>query len=155
MSEVDINILWLIFGHIGTSWGTAPFCTMPQSQFQQAITWQVQRDLNYAASYLKTTTEYRVLLERYGNPQAALDVLFKENQVPVDKQPNNDVAKVLLELMRWNVAFGGFRAFNYENYYGWMGGGSFLNKPPPYRALPMSSPRGVDVPGSGKGGSHA
>lgn len=153
MNEDDINILWLSFLYIGTNWGTASFCTMPQSQFQQVIAWQVQRDVNYQGYYLAAIAEYNALLEQYGNPQAALEVLFQENQLPAPKLP--DVANyVLLEFMRWNVAFGGFRAFNYENYNGWMGGGSFLNQPPPYRALPVTQPRSADDPGRGEGGSH-
>lgn len=135
MREVDLNILWLMFGYIGTNWGTASSCTLSQSQFEQVIAQQVQRDQQYQGYYLSAIDAYVALLEQYGDPQAALKALFTENQLPTPRLP--EVANyVLLEFMRWNVAFGGFRAFNYENYIGWMGGDSFLSKPPPYRALP-------------------
>ena len=154
MNEGDINTLWLFFGYIGTTWGTASYCTMPQTQFQQVIAWQVQLDQRYEGYYLEAITEYGALLEQYGNPQAALQALFQENQLQNPKHQN--VANyVLLEFMRWNVAFGGFRAFNYENYNGWMSGGSYLNVPPPYRALPMVQPESVDSSGYGEENSNA
>lgn len=138
MSDIDADVLWLMFGYIGTTWGTAPFCDMPQSQFQQAISGQVQRDRQYAGYYRAAVAEYRALLHQYGSRETARRALFQDNQLPKPKLP--DVASyVLLEFMRWNVAFGGFRAFNYENYNGWMGGGSFLKTPPPYRAVPSSA----------------
>ena len=96
----------------------------------------MQRDPNYAAYYAQATLEYSALLNQFGgNTQLALQALFSENQLPNPKLPN--VANfVLLEFMRWNVAFGGFQTFNYANYNGWMVGGSYLKVPPPYRALP-------------------
>jgi hypothetical protein len=153
MIDTSINCLWLIFGYIGTNWETASFCTMPEGQFREVILWQVQRDPCYGEYYTQAVAEYQVLLQQYGDQQLALQALFTENQLPSPKLP--DVANyVLLEFMRWNVAFGGFRAFNYENYNGWMGGGSFLSKPPPYRALPMGPPTATGS-GSKEGDHHA
>ncbi|KWC36269.1 hypothetical protein WL51_19330 [Burkholderia ubonensis] len=135
MNDDQINVLWAVFGYIGENWGTASTCTMPQAQFQQVLQWQIQRDPAYKNDYLATVTEYQLLLRQYGSPAAALARLFAENELPDPKLP--DVANhVLLEFMRWNVAFGGFKTFGYENYNGWMGGGSYLTQPPPYRALP-------------------
>lgn len=144
--EADDATLWIIFSFIGQNWGTAQTCEMPRSQFDQVIQWQIQRDPSYWGYYAQAIAEYRALYARYG--QAATAYLYRENQLPNPKLP--DVANyVLLEFMRWNVAFGGFRTFQYENYNGWMGGGSYLTKPPPYRALPM-----LPQAGEGKRGGH-
>lgn len=142
MDKEAVDVLWQIFGYIGTNWGTADSCKMPQTQFDQALAWQVARDSNYQGYYQQTVAEYSALLAKYGSSQQAIQVLLQENQLPSPKLP--DVANyVLLELMRWNAAFGGFSSFGYQNYNGWMGGGSFLNVPPPYRALPDSQPTGA------------
>ena len=136
-STIDLATLWLMFGYIGTNWGTTNTCEMPQAQFDLAVNLQVQRDPNYGLYYAQATTEYWVLYNLYGNTQLALEELFIQNQLPNPNLPN--VANyVLLEFMRWNVAFSGFQTFNYANYNGWMGGGSYLTVPPPYRALPVS-----------------
>jgi hypothetical protein len=141
VEAADTATLWTIFGYIGQNWGTAQTCNMPQAQFNQVIAWQVARDPAYSGYYAEAVTEYQALYAKYG--PAALAVLYQENQLSNPKLPQ--VANfVLLEFMRWNVAFGGFRSFQYENYNGWMGGGSYLNRPPPYRALPM-----VPAPPSG------
>ena len=144
--EADMATLWTIFGFIGQNWGTTQTCEMPQWQFNQVIQWQIQRDASYAGYYAQAVAEYKDLYARYGQDAAAY--LYRENQQPSPKLP--DVANyVLLEFMRWNVAFGGFRTFKYENYNGWMGGGSYLKKPPPYRALPV-----LQQAGEGNRGAH-
>jgi len=138
MSDVDTATLWLIFGQIGEQWNNGQYCDMPQAQFAEAIARQVGLDPSYIGYYNAAVSEYQTLLEQCGgNQQQALQILFQQNQVPIPPSPNvSDIANyVLLEFMRWQVAFGGFRAFGYENYNGWMGGGSFLQVPPPYRAL--------------------
>jgi len=133
MSGVDTDTLWLIFLHIGIQWNNSQYCAMPQSQFVQAVEWQVGLNPDYADYYNATVAEYWRLVGQYG-PEQGMQALFQENQLPNPKYPN--IANfVLLEFMRWQVAFGGFRAFAYENYCGWMGGGSYLQVPPPYRAL--------------------
>ena len=153
MSEVDTDILWKIFSYIGVHWRTMSSCTMPESQFQEVIRWQIQLDSKYQGYYLEAITEYKKLLKQHdGDSQAALQALFEENRLPTPPATSPEPKHphiadfVLLEFMRWNVAFGGFRTFGYENYNGWMGGGSFLSQPPPYRALPND----VDM----KGASH-
>lgn len=134
MADVDTATLWLIFLQIGTQWENSQYCDMSQSQFANVIEWQIGLDAGYATYYNEAVAEYQALVAQYG-PERALEVLFEENQLPAPKFP--DIANyVLLEFMRWQVAFGGFRAFGYENYNGWMGGGSYLKVPPPYRALP-------------------
>ena len=138
MNVDQFATLWAIFGYIGQKWGTTTTCTMPQTQFQQVLQWQMERDPAYLAYYIECLAEYNALVQQFGAP-AAMAMLFAENQLPSPKLPN--VANhVLLEFMRWNVAFGGFQTFGYQNYNGWMGGGSYLSKPPPYRALPSTSP---------------
>ena len=133
MSDIDTDSLWQIFQFIGVNWGISANCDMPQTQFVEAVNWQTGRDPNYALYYNEAVAELQTLLEKYP-PNQALQILLQENQLPNPKLP--DVANyVLLEFMRWQVAFGGFRSFAYENYNGWMGGGSFLQVPPPYRAL--------------------
>lgn len=129
-------ILWAIFSYIGTHWQNTKQCDMPEAQFQKAIDWQVELEPSYAVYYAAAVAEYTRLLQETGDPQAALSILFSENTSDDPKLP--DVQKYVLgEFMRWQVAFGGFRAFGppYENYSGWMGGGSFEANPPPYRAL--------------------
>lgn len=134
MSKIDTDALWRIFEFIGTNWGISEICDMPRTQFVQAVDWQVERDPTYAAYYSEAVAELNDLERRYPAPAQALQVLFRENRLPEPKLPN--VANhVLLEFMRWQIAFGGFRSFDYKNYAGWMGGGSFLSVPPPYRAL--------------------
>lgn len=136
MCQSDSDVLWLIFQQIGILWGNAGSSDMPQAQFDQVVAQQGQLNPAYEGYYTDTIALYQELLQVYGgNQQQALTQLFLQNQLPQPAQP--DVANfVLLEFMRWQVAFGGFRAFGYENYNGWMGGGSFLQVPPPYRALP-------------------
>lgn len=135
MEQFGNDPLWLMFGYIGQNWDNAQYCDMSENQFYLAVNWQVGRDPAYNGYYTAAIAEYNALLAQFGNPQQALSALFQENQLPNPKLP--DVANyVLLEFMRWQVAFGGFRAFSYMNYNGWMGGGSYLNVPPPYRALP-------------------
>ncbi|WEL89767.1 hypothetical protein P0D90_07960 [Pseudomonas sp. CBSPCBW29] len=134
MNEDQINVLWSLFGFIGLKWGTAADCGMSQQQFQQALQWQMQRDPAYTGYYRDTIAEYQALLRQYGQPSLALAALI--TQKPYSPSNPSAVANfVLLEFMRWNIAFGGFKAFGYMNYNGWMGGGSFLQQPPPYRAL--------------------
>lgn len=134
MTDEEFDTLWAMFGYIGSNWNTSHTCNMPRPQFQQAVLWQTQRDPAYNGYYMQAIAEYQRLFREYG-PEAAMTILFRENTLLNPKLP--DVANyVLLQFMRWNVAFGGFRTFGYENYNGWMGGGSFLNQPPPYRALP-------------------
>lgn len=134
MTQVDAATLWQIFQFVGLNWGTTKACDMTQAQFTDVINWQVQRDPAYATYYAAAVAEYQ-RLETMFPPAEAMSVLYAENQLPNPSVP--DVATyVLLEFMRWNVAFGGFQVFNYANYAGWMGGGSFLTVPPPYRALP-------------------
>lgn len=134
MEQDQINVLWSLFGFIGQKWGTAADCQMPQQQFQQALQWQMQRAPAYLGYYRQTIAEYQALLQQYHTPTFALAALINQN--PYSSSNPSPVANyVLLEFMRWNIAFGGFKTFGYMNYNGWMGGGSFLNKPPPYRAL--------------------
>ncbi|TLP55504.1 hypothetical protein FEE96_22570 [Parasedimentitalea maritima] len=128
------TILWLVFQHIGQQWGNAAEADMPEVQFNQVIDWQVELDPNYALYYAETISEYTKLLQQTGSSDAALKILFAENQKDAPKLPN--VANfVLKEFMIWQVAFGGFRAFGppYQNYTGWMGGGNFNDIPTPYR----------------------
>jgi len=134
MEQYGSDPLWAMFGYIGLNWRNAQECDMSESQFYEAVNWQVGLDPAYNGYYAAAIGEYNYLLAKFGDPQQALRVLFQENQLPNPKLPA--VANhVLLEFMRWQVAFGGFRAFSYMNYNGWMGGGSYLNVPPPYRAL--------------------
>jgi hypothetical protein len=134
MAAVDAATLWQIFQCIGATWGTTSACDMNQAQFTDVVNWQAQRDPAYATYYTAAVAELS-RLETMFPPGEALSILLSENQLPNPNLP--DVANyVLLEFMRWNVAFGGFQLFNYANYAGWMGGGSFLTLPPPYRTLP-------------------
>lgn len=137
MNDDQIDVLWAVFGYIGQNWGTSADCAMPQTQFQQVLQWQMQRDPAYQGYYQQAVAEYQQLLEQYGSPPPAMAALLAENRYH-PTNPSNVANFVLLEFMRWNIAFGGFKAFGYENYNGWMGGGSFLQQPPPYRALPVS-----------------
>ncbi|WP_411380050.1 hypothetical protein [Pseudomonas sp. MPB26] len=146
MDQDQINVLWSLFGFIGQRWGTAADCQMPQQQFQQALQWQMQRDPSYLGYYRQTIAEYKVLLQQYHQPTLALAALIDQNPY-APSNPSAVANYVLLEFMRWNIAFGGFKTFGYMNYNGWMGGGSFLNQPPPYRALSIqlqSQPAGGD-----------
>jgi len=131
------KVLWAIFQYIGVAWGNAGQCDMPEDQFQSVIDWQVGLDPCYGVYYAAAVAEYSRLFQVTGSEPAALARLFAENATDPPKLP--DVQKyVLAELMKWQVAFGGFRAFGppYVNYSGWMGNGTFNQSPPPYRALP-------------------
>lgn len=125
--------LWVIFSYITANWKTD--CDMPQAQFNQALKWQVGLDKAYSAYYGATVTAFALQLKRHkGDVNAALKALYSDNEQPNPAEP--DVAKVLGEFMQWNAAFGGFRAFGYQNYPGWMGNGNFEKEPPPYRVAP-------------------
>lgn len=137
LNDTQTDVLWSIFVYIGENWGTAANCSMPQAQFHQALQWQLQRDSAYLGYYQQTIAEYQRLLAQYGSPPPALAALLAENRYQ-SSNPSNIANFVLLEFMRWNIAFGGFRTFGFVNYNGWMGGGSFLQTPPPYRALASS-----------------
>lgn len=135
MNNPDVATLWLIFGHIGKTWQNEQYCDMSLSQFRQAVSQQVRLKPAYLDYYSLAAAQYQLLCEESGGDQeVALKRLFAENTLPSPKFP--PIAQfVLLEFMRWQVAFGAFRAFDYQNYSGWMGGGSFLQMPPPYRAI--------------------
>lgn len=137
MKNLDTETLWTIFEFIGTNWGNAQFCAMPKDQFIEVVNWQVNLNSVYSNYYSTAVVQYQGLLAAYGgNQQLALKALFQQNQLP---NLNPDVGThVLYEFMCWQVLSGGFRAFGgYVNYTGWMGGGSYLNNPPPYRSLPL------------------
>ena len=135
MMNPDVATLWAIFGHIGSKWQNADYCDMSLEQFSHAITQQVELKPVYLGHYNFTTAHFKTLCEEEGgNQELAMDRLFTENRLPSPRYPQ--IAQfVLVEFMRWQVAFGGFRAFDYQNYSGWIGGGSFLKMPPPYRAI--------------------
>lgn len=136
--DLDTEALWAIFDFIGTNWDNAGFCAMTQAQFVEVVNWQAQRDPQYAGYYATAVSEYQELLAQYGgDQQEALTALYAQNQAPYSNPAVGQC--VLLEFMRWQVAFGGFKSFGYMNYTGWMGGGSFLTVPPPYRALATGS----------------
>ncbi|OWY61943.1 hypothetical protein B7486_61070 [cyanobacterium TDX16] len=143
--DVDTATLWTIFGFIGTNWGNAAECDMDEAQFTKAVGWQVQVDPTQGDAYAQAVTSYQALLAAHGgDEQAALTQLYGQNQTG----SGTPIAGVLLGFMRWQVAFGGFRTFGYTNYTGWMGGGSFLSEPPPYRALPPSPTRTTRIDGA-------
>ncbi|ETW97597.1 MAG: hypothetical protein ETSY1_21980 [Candidatus Entotheonella factor] len=126
------EVLWTVFGYIDSHWDVNT--EMSKTRFEQALASQVGLDPVYQLRYDETAAAYQAELEQHGNIEAALEALYSKNTAPKPAQP--DVAQVLGEFMKWNVAFGGFRSFGYMNYPGWTGNGSFLNDPPPYRALP-------------------
>ncbi len=136
-TEVEFQtVLWQIFQYIGVIWGNSAESGLEQFQFQRAVTWQVELDPNYATYYAEAVAEYTRLLQETGSVDTAMRTLFAENQADDPKLP--DVAQyVLKEFLTWQIAYGGFRAFGppYQNYTGWMGGGSFNDVPPPYRAI--------------------
>ena len=123
--------LWTIFAYVATRW-QAP-SDMTKDQLELAVNGQTQLEPNYAGWVSETLARYRALLESTGSEDAALAALYAGNQQP--EPESQGIATVLANFMSWSVAFGGFRSFGYENYPGWMGGGSFEQRPPPYRAL--------------------
>lgn len=134
-SRLDVDTLWIIFEFIGDNWGNAHLSKMSKTQFSRVLIWQVELNSAYDNYYREAVSRFQeLLLENGGDKHQALKVLYSENQLP--NAASNIGQFVLLEFMRWQLAFGGFRLYGYENYVGWMEGGSYLNSPPPYRALP-------------------
>ena len=130
MDSEATQILWDIFAFIRSNWNSSD--DMSQDQFNLMIKYKVGLNGNYLQYYTAAIDEYNKLFNQTGNKQKALTLLYRENILPKPALP--DVANYVLgEFMTMHVAFGGFKAVGYENYRGWMGGGSFEQVPPPYR----------------------
>ena len=140
MSNFDATQeLWEIFLFIRTNWQSTDDVNF--DQFESIVNYKTSLDSDYLGYYQQAVTEYENLYQQTGDKQMALGILYQQNQC-VDAGGDStcssaklpEVAKyVLWEFMQMNVAFGGFRDFGYENYQGWMGGGSYEQVPPPYR----------------------
>ena len=130
MNTETTQILWDIFMFIRKNWSSSD--DMNQDQFNRVLKYKVEINSAYNDYYQAAVNEYNMLLDQTGAKEKALLLLFQNNVFPNPKLP--DVANfVLSQFMIMHVAFGGFKTLGYENYRGWMGGGSFELKPPPYR----------------------
>lgn len=129
-NKVDCDTLWEIFTFIRTKWQNTDGVDV--KQFQMIINDRINLIPAYGDYYQESIAEYQRLIDQYGDKNRALDALFTENELPDPKLPN--IANyVLAEFMRMQTAFGGFKKYGYENFSGWMGGGSYSQSPPPYR----------------------
>ncbi|QQO55799.1 MAG: hypothetical protein N838_23060 [Thiohalocapsa sp. PB-PSB1] len=127
---MDTNTLYKIFTFIRSQWGTSD--GVSEDQFELIVGYKANSDPAYAFYYTVAVATYEALLKKLGNEEAALTALYQENQQP--DPANQDIAQYVLgEFLTMNIAFGGFSLFGYENFRGWMGGGSFEDTPPPYR----------------------
>jgi hypothetical protein len=132
MYEPKTQELWEIFSFISKKWQSQDGVSL--DQFELIINYKVTLNSVYTTYYQNTVLEFQKLLNQFGNKEKALVQLFRENQMPTPKLP--DVAKyVLNEFMTMHVAFGGFKVLGYQNYRGWMGGGTYQQTPPPYRVV--------------------
>lgn len=135
----DLETLWIIYTYIRQRWQAED--GMSEAQLKLIVDGKIRLYPDYAGYYAAAVTEYRRLLAQTGDRNRALDILYTENQLPNPKLP--DVAtRVLGEFMTYHVAFGGFRTYGFENFPGWMGGGSYQQVPPPYRTVNGETAKG-------------
>ena len=135
MESPELDRLWEIYTYIRKHWQAED--GMSTAQLKLIVDGKIAIDPAYAGYYDSAVAEYEALTAQHGSRDKALAALYSENETPNPKLP--EVAQYVLgEFMTFHVAFGGFKAYGFENFPGWMGAGPYTQTPPPYRAAEES-----------------
>lgn len=138
LAEDELDDLFRLFSYISETWQNR--CTIDtRAALRTVADLKTGRRPSYLTEYRAAIARFRALRTERGEP-AALEALFFEDDDPHLRH------HVIAELLRLQIAFGGFRAFGYINHEGYMGGPFADHRQLPYQA--WQSPGSPGTPGS-------
>jgi len=131
LADDELDDLFRMFRYISETWDNR--CTIDtRAAFRAIVDLKTGRPPSYLAEYRAAIARFRAARDQSGEPAALEAVFFEDDDLHLRHH-------VIAELLRLQVASGGFRAFGYNNYQGYMGG-SFADP----RRLPYPAWRGPE-----------
>jgi hypothetical protein len=137
LSEEVLEALWQIFVHIGKFWQNMDDPEPMKSQVYNFVVNRVRLRPIYQEYYISAQKLMSQMIAEYGEDKA-YEILFTD-QDALKKPPETPLAvvrqKVANELVAWQLAVGGFKAWGATNYCSYIGGANIPGQPTPYRTF--------------------